>query len=34
MSRLTAIRPEFVEFVPRELEEGVLYISLAYTSSG
>jgi Family of unknown function (DUF6527) len=30
VGRLAAIRPEFVEFVPKELEEGVLYISIAY----
>jgi hypothetical protein len=30
VSRLTSIHPEFVEFVPKELEEGVLYISIPY----
>ena len=30
MSRLASIRPEFVEFVPKELEEGVLYVSIPY----
>lgn len=33
MSRLTSIRPVFVEFVPRELEEGVLYISVPYSTT-
>src|SRR5581483_8895602 len=33
MSRLTSIRPEFVEFVPKELDDGVLYISLAYSTT-
>lgn len=33
MSRLTSIRPEFVEFVPKELEEGVLYISIPYRTA-
>jgi Family of unknown function (DUF6527) len=33
MSRLTSIRPEFVEFVPKELEEGVLYISIPYSTA-
>lgn len=28
--RLSLIRPQFVEFIPRELEEGVLYISETY----
>jgi hypothetical protein len=33
MSRLTSIRAEFVEFVPKELEEGVLYISIPYSTT-
>jgi hypothetical protein len=33
MSRLAAIRPEFVEFVPRGPEEGVLYVSIPYSTS-
>jgi hypothetical protein len=33
MSRLSSIRPEFVEFVPKELEEGVLYISIPYRTA-
>lgn len=28
--RLSTIRPRFVDFIPRELEEGVLYISEKY----
>jgi hypothetical protein len=30
MSRLTHITPEFVEFIPTELKEGVLYVSEEY----
>lgn len=33
MSRLTTIRPEFVEFVPKELEEGILYVSIPYSTT-
>lgn len=33
MSRLRSIRPEFVEFIPKELEEGVLYISIPYKTA-
>ena len=33
MSRLSTIRPEFVEFVPKELEVGVLYVSVQYGTS-
>jgi len=33
VSRLTTIRPEFVEFVPKELKEGVLYISVPYSTT-
>jgi hypothetical protein len=29
---LTSIQPEFVEFIPKELEEGVLYISIPYST--
>lgn len=32
MSRLSSIRHEFAEFVPKELEEGVLYISIPYNT--
>jgi hypothetical protein len=28
--RQTALRPEFVEFIPEQLEDGVLYISHRY----
>jgi hypothetical protein len=31
--RLKAIRPEFVEFIPEDLEEGVLYISVPYATA-
>ncbi len=30
--RLQSIRPEFVEFVPDQLESGVLYVSVQYKS--
>ena len=33
MSRLTIIRPEFVEFVPKQLEEGVLYVTIPYSTT-
>jgi uncharacterized protein DUF6527 len=33
VSRLTTIRPEFVEFVPKEIEEGVLYVSVPYSTT-
>jgi Family of unknown function (DUF6527) len=33
VTRLTSIRPEFVEFVPTELEDGVLYISTTYRTA-
>ena len=33
MTRLATIRPEFVEFVPKDLVEGVLYISIAYRTA-
>jgi hypothetical protein len=31
--RLTSIRPQFVDFIPRELEEGILYISERYRTA-
>lgn len=31
--RLTAIEPEFVEFIPAELEPGRLYVSMAYATT-
>lgn len=31
--RLLSIRPRFVEFIPRELEEGILYISERYRTA-
>jgi|HubBroStandDraft_1064217.scaffolds.fasta_scaffold120396_1 hypothetical protein len=31
--RLTSIRPEFMEFIPRELNEGVLYVSERYSTA-
>ena len=33
MNKLTTIRPEFVEFIPERLDEGVLYISIPYTTA-
>src|SRR6266496_1497891 len=33
MSRLTTIRPEFVEFIPKDLEYGVVYVSVPYSTS-
>ena len=33
MSRLTMIQPQFVEFVPKELEDGILYISIPYSTT-
>jgi hypothetical protein len=33
LSRTERIRPEFVEFVPSELEDGVLYISEKYRTA-
>ena len=33
MSRLTQIAHRFVETVPKELEDGVLYISIPYTTA-
>lgn len=31
--KVTRIRPEFVEFIPRELEEGILYVSERYRTA-
>lgn len=31
--KLTTIRPKFVEFIPRELEDGVLYVSERYLTA-
>ena len=31
--KVSVLRPEFVEFIPRELEEGVLYISDRYQTA-
>lgn len=31
--RLSTIRPQFVEFIPRELENGILYISERYRTA-
>lgn len=33
MTRLTNISPQFVEFVPRTLEEGVIYVSITYKTA-
>lgn len=33
MNKRETIRHEFVEFIPAELEEGVLYISIPYTTT-
>jgi len=33
VSRLETIAPRFVEFVPRDLEDGVLYISVSYSTT-
>jgi hypothetical protein len=33
MSRRTRITHEFVEFIPKELEEGVLYVSIPYSTA-
>lgn len=33
MSRRTYIRPEFVEFIPKEREEGVVYVSMKYATA-
>lgn len=31
--RSSALLPEFVEFVPRELEQGILYVSMRYATT-
>jgi hypothetical protein len=31
-NRLTSIRPTFVEFIPSDLDEGVLYVSMEYAT--
>lgn len=31
--RRTALDPEFVEFIPAELDEGMLYVSMAYATT-
>lgn len=31
---MTALRPEIVEYLPKELEEGILYISMKYKTAG
>jgi hypothetical protein len=33
MSRIERLEPVFVEFIPRELEPGKLYISMVYTTT-
>lgn len=33
MSRQTHLRPEFVEFIPEQLEPGILYISRRYSTA-
>jgi hypothetical protein len=33
MTRQKIIRPEFVEFIPDEVEEGVLYVSTRYATA-
>lgn len=33
MNRLNSIEHQFVEFVPSELEEGIIYMSIAYTTA-
>jgi len=33
MKRLTALRHEFVKFIPKELPEGVLYVSIPYATA-
>lgn len=30
MTRLSTIKPQFVEFIPERLDEGVLYVSMQY----
>ncbi|MCW5318680.1 hypothetical protein GTQ43_34885 [Nostoc sp. KVJ3] len=33
MNRLNAIEHQFVEFIPSELKEGIIYVSIAYTTA-
>lgn len=33
MNPVASVQPEFVEFVPKELEDGVLYISIPYSTA-
>lgn len=33
MSKIEALRHEFVEFIPRQVEDGVLYVSLEYATA-
>jgi hypothetical protein len=33
MNRQTYIRPEFVEFIPKNREEGVVYVSMKYATA-
>lgn len=33
MNRLTRLRHEFVEFIPKDVDEGVLYISIPYNTA-
>ena len=33
MNRLNSIEHQFVEFIPSELEEGIIYVSIAYTTA-
>lgn len=33
MKRITALRHEFVEFIPEPLEDGVIYISIEYATA-
>jgi hypothetical protein len=32
--KITSVRPEFVESMPSELEQGILYISIRYRTAG
>jgi len=33
MTRIAALRPEFVEFIPEELDRGTLYVSMQYATA-
>jgi hypothetical protein len=33
MTRLTRVRHEFVEFIPEQLDDGVLYVSIPYATA-